>query len=181
MLSQKKLLQNFFVAVNACSDQAVIKMENFSTLRTACIVLYWKKVPFFSLSLYWGQMSNFGVPALFRMGALLCKCGNVSNHLPTHYFASQSLPRRVLNFDGNTAWKTDHSGTTVIGFIHTAGKRSWDDCSCQSSLVWASIWAIDPTGECIEFLYQATGTTRLFGLSFSVSCQQCHVSLLSSH
>lgn len=85
-------------------------------------------------------MSNLGVPALFGLRALLCKCGNFSIHLPTHYFASWSLPRRLLNCDDNAALRIDLSGTTVIGFIHTAAsKRSSDDCSCQSSLVWASI------------------------------------------
>lgn len=87
---------------------------------------------------------------------------------PPHYFALWSLPRRVLNSDDNAALKTNRSGTTVIGFIHTAGKISLDDCSCQSSLVRASIRAIDLAGKHFEFLYQATETTRLFWLSFSV-------------
>lgn len=36
-----------------------------------------------------------------------------------------------FNCDDNAALRTDCSGTTIMSFVHTAGKRSLDDCSCH--------------------------------------------------
>lgn len=62
-----------------------------------------------------------------------------------------SLPSRVLNGDDSATLKTVLSGTTITGFIHLAGRRSLNDCSCQPSLMWASIQAIDLAGKYTEF------------------------------